>query len=963
MTEGQPQRSPMPGKPRSDTGGVVSKFLGPSAARNGPFGVLGLRPTSTDEDAVLAALRSRLNQTAAHPEGFTPEADEARLAIHAAAAQLLDPATRRAMIEQWGGGQAPEPIEGVPQTSRGTDTQTRSESAADRTTPSSVARRDPVLDVPPNTVNDGAERDAQWLQQQAIIAIAANGGWNDRARSHLQMLAASRAIPASTVAIALARVDRSPRMSAPGVAVIEARSSAGDVGPSIGIEPEVQRRVSPILVWSVVGACVGIVAILIGVAIASATARRTPPAPNPVAVQEPATPRDTSGQAFPWKPESPRPAPSVAASATTDAQRWVQGIVGELDRANNNEDGALLALIRRIEEGGTRWQDLSGPDLLVAQRVIVDAFYLAETDESVSALIRAIMGASSPGLGAIKGQDVLRLVWAAGIVNRVLRESDLPVVTLDALQRSLRETLGTDRPSGDAPFEAGALAALRSLVDACARSGDADAWNGWISAASAIGTLVPTRRTEILLTALSRACEGMSGEASKGPNASAVSRIVPMISWHREPSAQRWLIAEFDAFDTRPEALAALTREISTRSSVPGVDATMVLPLPFSEADRGLLRDRFARLFGLSDEAERQVVDAAWAAAMDLVRERDQTRLSATESLDVAVSWSRLSEAAWLHWRGATGRAASVIQGVGAGSVAAPPGDRRGDTLRRDEAPDWTLRYIDAGADINRRVGLLLAFPSGDPHPADAETALGEALRGTPVQVREAARNVVRNHAASPVMVNALLEALPTAPRSVNTAEVVAMLSGLDRLPLDASDWRAVARRAVVERLLGTLAARSELAALDAMAERLAESHAVRAASPTETEGSEASQTPGLIESLTRQRNAWRDACEDLARPRNYPETIAAVERGLSASLRVAEGPIQRAVAHTHAVTRLMAMAIASERPGEIERVNGIVSRVKTEISVASNAIDQLRACERAMAELWEVRLGGRRLE
>jgi hypothetical protein len=97
--EGGQQPSARP--PRPDASWLIEKFLGPSSRDRGPFGLLGLHPAHVEEDDVLAGLRARLQQTASHPEGFTPEADEVRLAIHAAAAQLLDHATRQAMIARW----------------------------------------------------------------------------------------------------------------------------------------------------------------------------------------------------------------------------------------------------------------------------------------------------------------------------------------------------------------------------------------------------------------------------------------------------------------------------------------------------------------------------------------------------------------------------------------------------------------------------------------------------------------------------------------------------------------------------------------------------------------------------------------------------------------------------------------------------------------------------------------------
>src|ERR1051326_5005477 len=85
----------------------VIRFLGQEEASGGPFALLGLSPQSCTDELVLSALDRQIERIDHHAECDTPEADEVRLALHAAAAQLLDPIVRRHLIARWTGKKAP----------------------------------------------------------------------------------------------------------------------------------------------------------------------------------------------------------------------------------------------------------------------------------------------------------------------------------------------------------------------------------------------------------------------------------------------------------------------------------------------------------------------------------------------------------------------------------------------------------------------------------------------------------------------------------------------------------------------------------------------------------------------------------------------------------------------------------------------------------------------------------------
>ncbi len=68
----------------------VEKYLGRAAAQGGPFALLGLTPDDCTQELIIVQLQRQLARLAANPDAATHEADEVRLALHAAAAKLLE---------------------------------------------------------------------------------------------------------------------------------------------------------------------------------------------------------------------------------------------------------------------------------------------------------------------------------------------------------------------------------------------------------------------------------------------------------------------------------------------------------------------------------------------------------------------------------------------------------------------------------------------------------------------------------------------------------------------------------------------------------------------------------------------------------------------------------------------------------------------------------------------------------
>ena len=145
-----------------NTSGVIAEFLGKGADIGGPFALLGLRHEPIDDEMILSACRRRLEKIAEHRRANTPAADEARMAVHTAASQLLDPQLREELARHWPMG-TPE-VDG---------------------------------ESPDAWKDEQAGRLDGRLRSQALMLLGACGGWNARSRKRLGQFARLHRLPAA----------------------------------------------------------------------------------------------------------------------------------------------------------------------------------------------------------------------------------------------------------------------------------------------------------------------------------------------------------------------------------------------------------------------------------------------------------------------------------------------------------------------------------------------------------------------------------------------------------------------------------------------------------------------------------------------------------------------------------------------------------------------------------------------
>ncbi len=922
---------------------LIERFLGPQAATGDLHSLLGIRVGAPTVDEVIGGLERRLMAVEDHPQGRTPEADEVRLALHAAAAQLIDRSARAA-----GAARA----------------------AAGRASAQALKRQ---------------------LEHDAIITLARYGGWNRRSLRRLAMLAVARGARPGDVARVLTHLahrrrgvasvatpGRRPRM--PGVGaeplsheLISSLPSPGEAAPAPA--PEFDSR--PLII--LVGAIATLITLLVAVSlviIALTAGERKPSAPGPETAAPP--PRVTAddlpmaggAEVFPWQGGG---APGEAPAEAEEREKF-ENLAEALAALDSAPEGLAVEPTEAVElfgdafgSVGARWCNLTLAQQRAAQHDVVEFVYRVvqrpELSERVIGLIAAGGEVLARSQGAIVTGEVWPAAWSVGMLARLAREQDLGAVATRAVEARLREQIGSP-VAVTGGFEQGVQAALWAMLPGLVRPADADTeisglWEAWIDAAR----FGQDDAQKTVLSALEWVLIVAEEPGESETVRSAIESLTLGCDWGEGAAARPWLIRMFADTRVSNADLHALTTVLSRRSRAPGVDATMALAVRSTAEGRDLLRERYAGAWGLDvDGPTLDDLASDWLKAAREAGAMASASTTTVERLAAAACLSRLSEAARLRYAGRLDDAGIVIdefdrlveielttwsQKQSADTLGAEPGMSR-----------WALDYLSAQRDFSERLRLLNSLRQQQVREAvDAEVLVLEAVRGSPVQARAAAREALLAQRPSAVLTLAMLEAVPRMPRTPQNSELVSAVTSTLTLPVDDPDWRLKLRRVLVQTALEQLAAEGDQGVIDGLASLLGESYAARAVGEVSGTGSAAVPGTAPDEAAAMVRVQW----ERLARQGGLGSGAIEVESVLArhaSRLGLSQGPVQVFSAEQMAAFELMAIAIAAERLERAGDVQAIQDRVREQRRGAGDVITQILVVERAFVDLWAVRLG-----
>jgi hypothetical protein len=995
----------------------VQMILGDEAATGGPWKLLGLEHGSGDERAIAAALDARLGAVNRHPLGGIPEADEVRLALHTAAAQLMHPEVRANLL--------------------------RGHLGQDSAAPGGANNASQESHVQGSSIHDSTEIDP------VLMAIAMNGGLNDRSLRRIMMISGTQeqslesitsdiqrrlvayshrhgggavgssgttqeGTPAATRPTAIPRGTAKARAGAQRVP-----GAAGDPDLKIHRDDPGARVIKTIVLTAlvVIGSAS---AVMVGVMLllnqpTTQTAGTGNTADGGTGSSRPQDLFPSTGDGT--LTERPKPEPLKEAAGTPPAADDPRSVAHRLrgygSRVIDQPEEARESLARDVRLLSTRWMELPADEQGAVQDSIVEFLYRAPNVEIAKSGVDAILEGSTQS--GWNGARVSTELWRAGMILRLAREKDLP-----AAIRQLINERGAGAIRGDEvlSFGRGVQGRLATLplemvapTDASGRyippspaqaKEIAEAWTAWRNACKLAYSSDAAGLDRLLITGLETILADGPEQASDHGLADPVREIILALSWRKDSIARPWLVASFSSTELSSADLELVTRTLASGSSAEGVDGRMILAPAADELTRLELRNAYAQAWGLSDPERRDELLEAWKTAAAQVQDAAQVDSSSDEnyigSLAGAVTKARLNLAATMIWAGLIEEPVSMVQDPS--SLASGILSRVNSSATPQRLDDggtdgsWGVQYMIAEQRVPDRLRLLTELvranrPLGQ---TDAEIVVAEAFRGAPEVVRTAAKDVVERWSQTPPVLFALLEDSYRIPKTRANSLMLGSIT-LGRLPsIRDPEWYIAVRRAIVDRLLEVLAAQGPDRAIDMLAlelqrtctSRARPSDAVLDSAPSASNRQQSDQTSGQpsggdqtatpptarpsvrdrrrsgpvdeLQPIVELESQWRRAASALLPTGREPITPEQIDRRLSARLALGNGPVDEFAAHHLAVVELMAFVVSLEQPTRADRVREILDELATARRSAVHIFQQVESAERAMLELWRIR-------
>lgn len=916
-------------------------FFGVSAGSD-PFLLLGLPRTKADESAVLSALGIRMAEIARHVRSHTPEANELRLALHAAAAQLLDPQLQQLLLEQ--------------------------SSAKPPSKAESVETSDPAPASPhvPGAVEHTASRSvsvASSLTHDLLRVVASHGGWNQHALRQLVMLAHARGVPSSELPTLVSRVLSTPLIGAlPAETGTESATQerhgqprSGRIGATPNSSSVARNYPTKIGNWVVpaVFAILTVSSLLIVWVRLTAEPTRDGVEAGAADTSTPAATQRVTQEA----PDSIADAPPAPSMTLEESTSLLRDIASQHVLTQESQSDAIGAL-QTIAES---WNQLDADEVAAVHNHLVDLFYASTSDSTFP--LRLVEAIAKPGTQAPRtSQELIGTVWAAGTLSRLSAERNLSTTVDASIVGRLSELMGDGFRTRSPGFNEGAAAALSSSARELSRaSTDVNTWHTWLGILRKVHAPDSPEHDALVIGAIEELAT-LGAEPNQNRSVfESLHLLASELRLEEKNPAARALVGWLSDDRVSVADLSVIMRPLIGSASVDGVTESLIISAAADPSRRMTIRAELeAHLLGIDAQASEAI--EAWARIAEQEIARNEGT-SAVELLVRAAARSRLSSAARDIFWGRYEEAQKTLGNLTADldRLANSLGDDPNAYLGGDGALDWAERYLSARQNIPVRQALLAELTRGRHRLGSvaAEALVRDAVFGTPATIRAQAQEVTRLYADSPAVANAFLEILPRMPKVESTVQLIETVTSTYLPSPSDPDWDHLARQALVETLLIRTSGVGEGEIIDQLSIRLSESYRDRL--PGQRASGSTPEPSDLINHAHDLAQHWARSATSGSTSLDVQSRLESIQMKRVGRMTLAEGLITRFAAEQVSLVETMAVAIASERPNAASEIESIMQTLSKRRRSAGDVLQQISAVEEAAVQLWHIRLGGER--
>ncbi|MCH8824275.1 MAG: hypothetical protein IH984_12320 [Planctomycetes bacterium] len=965
----------------------MQRFIGVKG-NSPPWELLDLPQAKSSIEQIDAALRKRLSQVEAHPEGLNEEASEVRKQLREAASLLTK-------VAKFGVGIVDSKI-------------------AQRPQPQTVSKL-PSRNTPGWMPRSGARPSSSELtmfDRQVMAVLVGCGGWNFASRAKLVALAAGNGLSVQGLVRVVTGLSEYAKSGGPRLGVEEITSGQGRIESSlVAASMDIQEPIAYIppsnqlledhtwtkIKLSFLFGTITLIVMLVIARVALFPSKDTttdniksqlPVVDTSLTDEANAIPNpDTSSRRIANFQQIPtflgESVPTAAAEALNECAEFpdeLDLIARKIIIAKEPSLTVYRDWKEIIETIGDAWLLLDARMQEDLDSAILEVFYAAADKPSVS---DELLSALTPNTKRFyEPIEIWRGMWMVLTLQKISERKDLAPAVVDQarlqLDVAIEDQFHVTQTGNSSSAQLWLDQAAHKLVDVLEFEADIyNYWECWLRAQRYLAQ--GERLNSALLRTVTVIMQTSTDLSNPGPSINVLGRLLSMADFRASNMVKQSVKALFDDPDNiGNDDLWVLTSLLAQSQIASWFSEDLVLAYDADwvrrrrTADRIMLRwpDEADKVVDFADAVGGLSVDATlgprWIALVEqILSDPLPNRRKGLMKQLLISSWlneaaARLVASKTIVARELIYRTESAIASPNSDVLARPKFSRRdslpGQAIGNDAM--WAVTFEQEGRNTPQKLKLLrmLRDDAGtDLGPIDAEVFVNIIYRGSPQEVRAFAGSVlVEQFSNGPNVALELLDQFPGVTSSGVLSDAITRLTGQLLGPVRSTSWKSEARLALVEHCLRLQVVGNSQ--INLLSELISESYINRTASlkghlrPIAGANSPTDAAQQLAQ-------AWRDRAISAIVSDPVPGDLSSIGRRAISRLSLAQGTLQQFVAQQLAVLDLLVYITSAEQPELAERLRSLLASATVRRSGINKVLNQATDIERTIMEVWSLRL------